>query len=315
MAVNSEPSVTSPAGARASAGRRARAARLRDPFAGFLLTTPALVLFAAFFVLPNALNFAFAFTDWSTYSSDIHFIGLENFRELWRDGSLTQSLETTLLYGLGVMVVQNTVALLLALGLERDTPWNRVLRVAFFVPLLIGPLAVGYIWRGILAQNGILNHSLGRVLGHAVTTQWLGSLNWTILVVVGIHAWRWCGFSMLVYLAGLKTIPEELIESARVEGASPLRTLWHIKLPLMAPAFTFSVVITLVGAMNTFDIIQATTAGGPGNATRVVDIYMFQQFGSGLLGSATAMGLVLFLTVAIVGLPLVYLLRRREVQL
>jgi raffinose/stachyose/melibiose transport system permease protein len=295
--------------------RRRSQARVSGGAAGFLLTTPALVIFAVFFLLPNILNFAFAFTDWSTYSSQVNFIGLANFRELWRDGSLVQSLETTLLYGVGVMVLQNAIALGLALGLERDTLWNRVLRVVFFVPLLIGPLATGYVWRGILAPTGILNHTLSRVLGHGVTVQWLGSLHWTLWVVVAIHAWRWCGFSMLVYLAGLKTVPEELLESARVEGASALRRLWHIKFPLMAPAFTFSAVVTLVGAMNTFDVVQATTGGGPGVSTRVVDVYMFQQFGSGLLGSATSMGLVLFLTVAAIGLPLVFILRRREVQL
>lgn len=298
----------------ATARHRSKA-RVGGGSAGFLLTTPALAIFAVFFLLPNILNFAFAFTDWSTYSSQVNFIGLANFRELWRDGSLVQSLETTLLYGVGVMVLQNVIALGLALGLERDTLWNRVLRVVFFVPLLIGPLATGYVWRGILAPTGILNHTLSRVLGHGVTVQWLGSLHWTLWVVVSIHAWRWCGFSMLVYLAGLKTVPEELLESARVEGASALRRLWHIKFPLMAPAFTFSAVVTLVGAMNTFDVVQATTGGGPGVSTRVVDVYMFQQFGSGLLGSATSMGLVLFLTVAAVGLPLVFILRRREVQL
>lgn len=279
------------------------------------LLAPSLVFFSIFFLLPNALNFAYAFTDWSTFSSQVNFVGLGNLRSLAADGSLWQSLKTTVLYGVGVMVVQNVVGLLLALGLERDTRSNRILRVVWFLPLLIGPLASGYVFRGILARDGILNHTVGSLLGRPIHIEWLGSLTWTLWVVVGIHAWRWCGFAMLVYLAGLKTIPEDLIEAARVEGSSALKTLRFVKLPLLAPAFTFSVAITLVGAMNTFDVIQATTGGGPADATRVVDVYMFQQFGSGLLGQATAMGLVLFLTIAIMGLPLVVFLRRREVQL
>ena len=280
-----------------------------------LFLAPALTIFAVFFLVPNALNFAYAFTDWSTFSSSVHFIGLGNFRDLASDGSLWQSLKTTIYYALGVMIVQNTAGLLLALALERDTPWNRVLRVVWFLPLLIGPLASGYIFRGMLSSNGIVNQTIQSLTGKTITTQWLGSLDWTLVVVIFIHAWRWCGFSMLVYLAGLKTIPQDLLESARVEGASNLKTLRYIKLPLLAPAFTFSVAVTLVGAMNTFDVVQATTGGGPGESTRVVDVYMFQQFGSGLLGQATAMGAVLFVTVALMGLPLVAFLRRREVQL
>jgi multiple sugar transport system permease protein/raffinose/stachyose/melibiose transport system permease protein len=140
----------------------------------------------------------------------------------------------------------------------------------------------------------------------------LGSTTWTILVVALIHSWKWMGLSMLIYLAGLKTINEDVLEAARLDGASPWTTFRHIRFPLLAAAVTFNVATALLGSMNGFDIVQATTGGGPARTTELVNIFIFRTFGQGLFAQATTMSLILFLVVVALAFPLIRTLRKRE---
>ena len=120
------------------------------------------------------------------------------------------------------------------------------------------------------------------------------------------------GLSMLIYLAGLKTVPEDIIEAARIDGSSRWNTFWRVRAPLLAPAITFNVATALLGSMNGFDIVQATTGGGPARTTEILNIFIFRTFGQGLFAQATTMSLMLFLMVALLAFPVIYLLRKRE---
>ncbi len=273
---------------------------------------PALGVLLVFFFLPTLFNFIYAFTDWSSFKDSINFAGFSNFTSLFQSGTLVADLATTLEYAVLVAVFQNLFGLILALLLERDTRVNRAVRVAFFVPVIMSALAVGYIFQALLKPAGGLNEILGFLTGHPVTIAWLGSTTWTIIVVAVIHAWKWMGLSMLIYLAGLKTINEDVIEAARIDGASWLQTFRRIRFPLLAPAVTFNVTTALLGSMNGFDIVQATTQGGPGQATELLNIFIFRTFGQGLFAQATTMSLLLFLMVAILAFPVIRFLRKRE---
>ncbi|HEY8914740.1 sugar ABC transporter permease [Lacisediminihabitans sp.] len=273
---------------------------------------PALAILIVFFFIPTLFNFIYAFTDWSSFKSAINFVGVENFTSLFTNGSLIQDLRITLIYAVLVALFQNLFGLVLALILEKDTRINRFARVAFFVPVVMSALAVGYIFQALLKPAGALNQILSVVTGQHVTTAWLGSTTWTILVVALIHAWKWMGLSMLIYLAGLKTISEDVIEAARIDGASWWSSLRLIRFPLLAPAITFNVATALLGSMNGFDIVQATTAGGPGGTTELLNIFVFRTFGQGLFAQATTMSLALFLMVAVLAFPVIRFLRKRE---
>jgi multiple sugar transport system permease protein/raffinose/stachyose/melibiose transport system permease protein len=288
----------------------ARPRRRPDQPTSFLV--PALVVLVVFFFVPTLFNFVYSFTDWSSFKAEIRFAGFDNFTALLQSGSLLSSLRVTLIYATLVCIFQNLFGLVLAVLLERDTRLNRFARVAFFVPVIMSALAVGYICRAILKPDGALNAILGFFVGQTVEIPWLGSTTWTILVVALIHAWKWMGLSMLIYLAGLKTISEDVLEAARLDGASPWRTFWGIRFPLIAPAITFNVATSLLGSMNGFDIVQATTGGGPGGSTELLNIFIFRTFGQGLFAQATTMSLVLFLTVTIIAFPVVRYLRKRE---
>ncbi len=259
----------------------------------FLL--PAYLLLLIFFVLPTVYQFIYAFTDWSGFKAAINPVGVDNFRQLAENGTLFRALRVTVVYAVLVAIFQNVLGFGLAVLLERDTVVNRIARTFLLIPVLMSALAVGYIFQALLKHTGLL----------ADTT-------WTILVVSLIHAWKWMGLAMLIYLAGLKTIPEDVVEAARIDGASRWRTFWAIRVPLLAPAITFNVATALLGSMNGFDVVQATTGGGPARTTELLNIFIYRTFGQGLFAQATTMSLVLFLLVALMAFPVITLLRRRE---
>ncbi|MEU8661696.1 carbohydrate ABC transporter permease [Actinoplanes philippinensis] len=256
---------------------------------------PAYVLLLVFFFLPTVFNFVYAFTDWSGFKAAINPVGFDNVVQLTSDGTLFRSLRITIVYAVLVAVFQNLFGFGLAVLLERDTVVNRIARVFFLIPVLMSALAVGYIFQALLRG-----------------TELLADTTWTIVVVALIHAWKWMGLSMLIYLAGLKTVPLDVTEAAHIDGASQWRAFWSVRVPFLAPAVTFNVATALLGSMNGFDIVQATTGGGPARTTEILNIFIYRTFGQGLFAQATTMSLVLFLLVALMAFPVIHVLRRRE---
>ncbi|WP_308167810.1 carbohydrate ABC transporter permease [Catellatospora tritici] len=273
---------------------------------------PAFAILLVFFFLPTVFNFVYAFTDWSSFKSQINPVGFDNFADLAGNGTLFRALRITVVYAALVAVFQNLFGFLLAVLLERDTRINKVVRILFLVPVLMSALAVGYIFQALLKPDGSVNGLLSGLLAHDVDIAWLGDPTWTIVVVALIHAWKWTGLSMLIYLAGLKTIPEDLVEAGSIDGASRWTMFWRIRFPLLAPAVTFNVATALLGSMNGFDIVQATTGGGPARTTEILNIFIYRTFGQGLFAQATTMSLVLFLIVALLAFPVIRTLRKRE---
>lgn len=275
---------------------------------------PALAVGTVFYIVPVVLNFVYAFTNWNTYNDNVKFIGLSNFVQMFQQGALGNSLRITIVYAIVVMLGQNGAGLALAMALEKTTRVNGLFRALFFIPVLISPLAAGYLFRAILQPNGPLNSALSAITGHPFDTAWLGSATWTIVIVALVNAWKFMGINMLVYIAGLNTIPPEITDAARVDGATWWQTIVRIKLPMIGPAVTFNVVTTLIGAFNTFDIVYSMTGGGPGVATQVLNAFVQQQYAQGYFGYAVSMSLVLLLLVLILAIPTLILLRRREVE-
>ncbi|MBR7836481.1 sugar ABC transporter permease [Actinospica durhamensis] len=317
--------LTPPARETRRAGRVARAAlptpgsaaraRRGHGLARLAFALPSILLVLVFFLIPFAANAVFAFTRWTGYSSVIRWDGLANFRLLEQLGVLTHATEVTAGYALVSMLVQNIVGLALALAMQRTDKVNGFFRSLYFVPVLISPLAAGYIWSAVLTQNGPLNAVISLVVPGGFHYDWLGHNLSALVCVAGVDAWKWTGLVTLVYIAGLNRIPRQIPEAALLDGAGPVRRFRSVTFPLLAPAFTFNVVITLVGAFSALDVVFATTGGGPGDATSVLNVALYNEYGQSFFGLASSLGFVITLLVVVTAVPLIGWLRRREVQM
>jgi multiple sugar transport system permease protein/raffinose/stachyose/melibiose transport system permease protein len=274
---------------------------------------PLAVAVALLYFLPLVINVFLSFTDWSGYHSDINFSGWDNLKTLWTQYHVLDQVGLTLVYALTASLIGNFGALALALALERRTAVNMFLRAVFFLPVLISPLASGYIWAAILDPAGPLNHAIS-MAQPGFAEAWLANPGLAIFLCAAIDAWKWMGFFTLVFIAGLTTVPEDLKEVAKMMGCNAWQVFRHAKLPFLAPAFTYNITVTVIGAMSTFDIILATTRGGPGNATRVLNVLTLDQFGIGYFGLASTTQLVVTILVTAAAIPLVRFLRGRELE-
>lgn len=296
--------------ARTTGPRRSRRGPRGGGWVWFLL--PSLVLVGVFFVLPFLLNVPFAFSQWSSYRDEIPFVGFDNFEMLWRNGALGGAIRVTVIYAVIAMTVQNVAALSLALALRETSRINSFFRSVFFLPVLISPLAAGYIWRGIVDPAGPLNGAIARIVP-GFDYAWLGNPNSALFTVAFVDGWKWSGIATLVYIAGLNSIPESLMEAASIDGANAWQRFWHIRFALLAPAFTFNIVTTLVGALSAYDVIAAASGGGPGTSTTTLNVAVQQQFSYGYFGTASTLSITVTLLVVAVAVPLVWWLRKREV--
>ncbi|WP_353114645.1 sugar ABC transporter permease [Microbacterium sp.] len=293
-------------------GAPPRASRRRGSGGWVWFALPSIALVVVFFVIPFVLNIPFAFSSWSGYSNDVSFVGFDNWVFLWNSGVLAPATVLTLIYAVIAMVIQNTVALSLATALRRTGRVNSFYRSLFFLPVLISPLAAGYIWRAIVQPDGVLNGFIG-IFAPGFAFAWLGDPVWALITVAFVDAWKWSGIATLVYIAGLNGIPASLLEAAELDGANAWQRFWRVSFPLLAPAFTFNVVTTLIGALSAFDIVASTTGGGPGVSTRLLNVAVQQQFGQSYFGTASSLSLTVTLLVVIIAVPLVAWLRKREV--
>lgn len=279
-----------------------------------LFAVPAVLLVVGLFALPLISNAVLSFTNWTSYSSKITFAGLGNFQFLVDQGYLQKGIQVTLTYAVVAMAGQNLVAIILALALRETNGINSFFRALFFIPVLISPVAGGYIWRAILAPEGTLNAFIGLAIP-GFDYAWLGS-GWTALPLVAlVDAWKWSGLTTLVYIAGLNSIPKEVNEAAVVDGANPFQRFFQVTLPLLGPAITFNIAITLITALSAYDVIASMTVGGPGNDTTSLFFVMRAQFGQGFFGMGSALALVVTVLVVTIAIPLVGYLRHREVRL
>ncbi|WP_166665543.1 carbohydrate ABC transporter permease [Kribbella caucasensis] len=289
-----------------------RTGRVQKPSQPLAFLVPAMAIMLVFFFVPSVYNLVYAFTDWSSFKSSINFVGLRNFSNVLSNGVLLGDLKVNIIYAVLVAIFQNLFGLGLALLLEADTRINRFARTMIFIPVLMSALAVGYTFQALLKPDGSVNAVLSFVTGQEVTYAWLNDPSWTLVWLTLIHAWKWMGLAMLIYLAGLKTISSEVLEAARIDGVNRWQTFRHVKFPFLAPAATFNVATALLGSMNSFDIAQATTGGGPGQTTEILNIFIYRTFGQGLFAQATTMSLVLVIVISLMAFPTIVLLRRRE---
>ena len=264
-------------------------------WSNYLFVLPALALFAVFSVYPFAKVFQLSLMDWDGISPHARFIGLANFREvLAHDPVWWQSFGHAAYITALALALQNGLALLLAMAVNRDIRGGTAYRVIFYLPPILSGIVVGLIWSWIYDGNvGILNHLLSALGLGRLARSWLADPNTALSAVGAVHMWKGFGWGFVILLAGLQNIPQELYEAAKMDGAGAWYRFRYITVPLMMPVFFLVSILTILGTMQIFDIILATTNGGPGYHTEVpVTRILVTMLGSSRFGYACTMGIV-----------------------
>jgi len=296
----------------------ARALRLRRRRLGqvpWALALPGFAALVAFHFAAIGFGAYYAFTNWNGLAHS-SWVGLRNFREIVDDASARGALWHTLELAGGFVVLTNAIGLALALGLNRAVKTRHLLRSLFFLPVALSPLAIAYIWGWIFYYQGALNRVLGSVGLSSLKRDWLGNPStalWSILVVM---VWQFSGLAMVLYLAGLQSVSEDIYEAMLVDGASPWFRFRKVVLPLLAPAMTVSATLTLIIGLRVFDQLKALTDGQPVGATETLALEVYQQtFYLLRFGYGAALALILTALITVFALTQLALLRRNEQRL
>ncbi len=265
-------------------------------FAGnYFFIFPALLLFLTFSIYPFFKVLQLSVHNWDGISSRMTYVGLENFKDLLLDNPVFWlSMRNAVFVTVLALTVQNLLALFLALLCDKDIKGGNVYRVIFYLPPVLSGIVVGLIWNWIYdGHYGLLNHFLKFIGLGDWSRAWLSDSKTALISIAIIHMWRGFGWGFVILLAGLQSIPRELYEAARVDGANAWVVFKSITVPLMIPVFILVSILTILGTMQIFDIIIATTGGGPGYHTEVpITRIVATMIGSSKFGYACAMGVV-----------------------
>jgi multiple sugar transport system permease protein len=265
-----------------------------------ILSSLSLILLIVTFYIPILYAIWFAFTDYDALSRP-RFVGLFNFQKAFTDKVFWVSFRNTLVYTLMVVPLVTAISFLIALALNENSAFSRIMRLFYLLPLVTSSVAIAFAWRWIYNPSyGILNTILG--LFGVQPIRWLVSPNTALVSIAILGIWASTSYYILIYLAGLQNIPEELYEAARIDGASGWQQLIHITVPLISPTTFFVIVTCFISAFQVFDPVFLLTNGGPGYSTYTVTFYIYQngfvwfRMGYGMAISWILLGLVMIIT-------------------
>ena len=278
-------------------------ARLRNLLPGYAMLLPALILLGVFVVAPVAYGLYLSLLRWNGFEPPV-FVGLDNYVRLWeRDRIFRQALSNNVVFAVAVVVGKNVLGLFLALLLNQRLRGSVLFRTALFLPVTMSFVVIGLLWSWIYNPTfGLLDAGLNAVGLGELSRPWLSDPTTALWAIIAVDIWKWTGFHMVLYLAGLQTIPRELYEAATLDGAGRWRQLFDVTLPMLAPVTFVNVLLAMNGAfVRNFDLVYVMTGGGPNNQTEVVLTHMVAEaFRQGNLGYSAAMGYVLFAIVAVI---------------
>jgi raffinose/stachyose/melibiose transport system permease protein len=285
---------------------------------------PALLLYAVFLAYPALAAFYYSLTEWDGMSQ-AKWVGLSNFVRLVQSGLFWNALLHNLVIFAGTMLFNFTVGLRLATLLNKEWRGVRLFRVIFCLPLLLSQVSTAYTWNQFFDPNlGIINQTLRALNLHALAQPWLADPTLALILVILVFSWQQVGVPMLIFLAGLKSIPAELLEAAEVDGASQRQQFWRIVFPLLVPSHTVVLVLTFVNAMRLFDVVFVLGGafGAPSYGTDVTGLMAYREAFSVMnvsslprFGSAAAIGVAMFLIMLVSSILQVRAMAKRGVEL
>jgi multiple sugar transport system permease protein len=287
--------------------------RLGDLKMALIFIFPAMIGFVVFFLIPTIRGVYLSFTEYSILG-DPTWIGIKNYVAIFADELFWNSMAVTVQYVAINIGFQTVIALGLALLMHRVAK-STFIRGALLMPFLVANVIVALLWFWMLDyQLGIVNEVISWMGLPRIA--FFGSEQWAIPTIAAVNVWRHMGYTALLIFAGLQAIPQHVYEVASLDGASPTRTFWGITIPLLRPVLVLVLVVTVIGSFQVFDTVAVTTAGGPINASRVIQMYIYQKaFTESDFGYASALSVILFVILALVAFIQMKFLKGNESDL
>ncbi|WP_322906254.1 sugar ABC transporter permease [Paenibacillus campi] len=284
-----------------------------ETFAAWAFMAPGLLIVAVFVLWPILYGIPLSLTDYSVIG-ETHYVGFKNYVTAVHDRSFLISLWNSLVYVLIVPCIQ-IISILMAILVNTRLPLIKAFRAAYYVPVVTSMVAVALMWSWLFSSNGVVNYVLMQLGIIHEQIGWLSTSSTALYALMFITLWKGLGYYMVLYLAGLQSIPSELYEAAMIDGASRWQTVLRITIPLLRPHILFCTLISLMGAIRVFDEMFVLTKGGPGNATLTSSLYIYQkgleQFN---FGYASALGLIVSVIVGALSIVVFRLNRKGGVQ-
>lgn len=277
-----------------------------------LLVLPGFIIFTVGLILPLLLSFRYSVTSWDGISPEKVFVGFRNYIDLFQDENFRSAWWFTIKFTIGNTLIQNMAALLFAVALDSGIRCKKLYRAAFFIPCLISAVIVGFVWLKMFSN---VLPAVNDWLGTNFNFMLFGSgktVLWGLLIA---NNWQWIGYWMLIYLAGLQSVPSDLYEAAKVDGAGAVKRFFNVTIPMLAPAITICVVGITTGSLKVYDLLVSSTKGGPGRASTSV---IYQTYTTAIngrqYGYGSAMTVTLVVALLLVALIQVKGLKSKEVQ-
>lgn len=281
-------------------------------FAFWLFLAPVLIAFTMVVLIPLIMGIFYSFTDWNGISSSTNFVGIQNYINAFKDDTFRHSFWFTTKFTIVSVFVLNAMGFGLALLVTQKLKTSNILKTIFFMPNLIGGLILGFIWQFIFQE---VFASIGKAIGANWLMGWLSNEKTGFWGLVILMSWQMAGYLMIIYISGIQNISSEVLEAAKIDGASSWQRLKNIIFPLVRPAMTISVFLTLSNSFKLYDQNLSLTAGGPGNATQMISMNILktgQKFND--MGQAQAKAIILLLVVGAISLIQVYFSKKGEVE-
>lgn len=292
---------------------QSRSGRMPWPMIGLFLL-PGLFLYVFFVIYPVVQSLRFSLYDWNGLEALDNFIGFDNFVRALNDQLFVDAMIHNGIIIVLSLLLQIPAALGLALLINQRIKGRALMRTFFFAPYVLSEVVTGVVWRQILRPAGLLDQTLTAVGGESLIQEWLANPDIALYSLFFVLSWKYFGFHMVLMLAGLQQIPGDLKEAAAIDGASGARIFRHITLPLLAPTIRVSVFLSVVGALQQFDLVWATTKGGPIGSTSTMATFLYEQFRRGLWGYASAVSIVIFLLCLVFALFYQRVVLRRDLE-
>ena len=294
-------------------------------FSHLWFVLPGLLFFSAIMVGPGLFAFLVSLTNWSGLGTDYHFIGLGNYRDALVHWPLYRAALHNFEIFIAILIFQHTVGLFIAVQLNAKPRFMQFYRTVMFLPVIISLVSTGFIWTLMLSSNiGFINPVLHDLHLGFLAKNWLSDPHWALPTVIVVTAWNSLGWSVVLYLAGLQNIPEELEQAAQIDGASAWQIFWRVTFPLLSPSFTSLTVLTFIGTFRAFDVVYVLTGpiGSPNFSTDVLGTLIYRNAfgGSGFNNSdlrmsfAITVAIILFLVMTVVCWVMIRILRKREIE-